>query len=244
MASVINVSALPEKWNRPKTSCPHDFNRELRIFSSLFCFKIAISDARRQLCLSYGVQRLPRCRLTYEVAGNKLLVLLALSGLISGLLVCALMPPGQQEAGLYCGVVFGSFLAVPLAISRILDSGILYSILKSLGLIVVTTTAYFFSFLTAFGVQRNFPQIVPASERWDMGTNEPASAIAFFVGGLVGGFLLFAGVIFLSRPWTGRNRREPTRRIGHLRTRDIRGFWTGCKECPRDLLAVGVLVET
>ena len=46
----------------------------------------------------------------------------------------------------------------------------------------------------------NFPQIVPSAERWDMGTREPASPIALFVGGLVGGFLIYAGVIFLSRP--------------------------------------------
>ena len=110
------------------------------------------------------------------------------------------MPPGQQQAGLYCGVVFGSFLATPLAISGILDSGILYSLFKALGLIAVSTAAYFLAYFTAFGIQMNFPQIVPSSERWDMGTYEPASAIALFVGGLVGGFLVFAGVIFLSRP--------------------------------------------
>jgi hypothetical protein len=138
--------------------------------------------------------------LTYEVAGNKLLVLLSLSGLISGLLTCALIPPGRQEAGLFCGVVFGSFLAIPLAISGILDSGILYSLLKSLGLIVVSTAAYSLAYFTAVGMQLNFPQIVPSAEQWDMGTDEPASVTALFVGGLVGGFLVFAGVIFLSRP--------------------------------------------
>lgn len=110
------------------------------------------------------------------------------------------MPPSQQEAGLYCGVVFGSFLAIPLAISGILDSGILCSLLKALGLIAVSTTAYFLACMTAIGTQLSSPQIVPSSERWDMGTNEPASAIALFVGGLVGGFLVFAGVIFSTRP--------------------------------------------
>jgi hypothetical protein len=128
-----------------------------------------------------------------------LLVLLALSGLSSGLLTCAFMPAGQ-EAGLYCGVVFGSFLAIPLAISGILDSGILYSLLKALGLITASTAAYFLACRTAIGMQLNFPQIVPSAERSDMSTPEPASLIALFVGGLVGGLLIFAGVIFLSRP--------------------------------------------
>lgn len=109
------------------------------------------------------------------------------------------MPPSQQEAGLYCGVVFGSFLTIPLAISGILDSGILYSLLKALGLIAVSTTAYFLACMTAIGTQLSSPQIVPSSERWDTGTNEPASGIALFVGGLVGGFLVFAGVIFSTR---------------------------------------------
>jgi hypothetical protein len=138
--------------------------------------------------------------LRYELAGNELLVLLPLSGLPSGLLTCAFMSPAQQEAGIYCGVVFGSFLAIPLATSGILDSGILYCVLKALGLIAVSTAAYFLACMAAIGMQLNFPQVVPRRERWDMGTNEPASAIALFVGGLVGGFLVFAGLIFLSRP--------------------------------------------
>jgi hypothetical protein len=134
-----------------------------------------------------------------EVVGNKLLVLLTLGGLISGLLTCALMSPGQDEAGLYCGVVFGTFLSVPLTILGILDSGILYTLLKALGLIVVSTAAYYLAFFTAFVTQLSFRQIVPSGEQWNMGTNEPASAIGLFVGGLVGGFLVFAGVMYLSR---------------------------------------------
>jgi len=145
--------------------------------------------------------------LPHEVAGNKLMVLLAFGGLVSGLLTSVLMAPGQQEAGLYCGAVFGSFLAVPLVISRILDAGILYSFLKALGLIVVSTAAYLFAYLTAFGVQLNFPQIVPNAERWDMGTAEPASPIALFVGGLVGGFLVFGAVMFFSPPEIGKGTR-------------------------------------
>jgi hypothetical protein len=109
------------------------------------------------------------------------------------------MPRGQDEAGLYCGVVFGTFLTVTLAMLGILDSGILYTILKALGLILVSTAAYALADFTASGIQMKFPQIVPRAERWDMGTNEPASWRALLVGGLVGGFLVFVGVIFLSR---------------------------------------------
>ncbi len=136
----------------------------------------------------------------YDVAGNKLIVLLTLGGLVSGLLTSALMYPNRQEAGLAPGVVFGAFLAIPLVISGILDSGKLYSLLKALGLIVVSTAAYFLAYVTAFELQLNFPQIVPRAERWDMGTYEPASPIALFVGGLVGGFLVFAGLMSLCRP--------------------------------------------
>lgn len=134
-----------------------------------------------------------------ELAGNKLAVLLALGGLVSGLLTSVLMYPDKQEAGFASAALFGSFLAFPLAISGILDSKVLFSLLKALGLIGVTTVAYFISFLTAFGVQLSVPQIVPSAEVWSMGNYEPASPIALFVGGLVGGFVVSAGVVFLSR---------------------------------------------
>lgn len=132
--------------------------------------------------------------LPYGVGGNKLVVFLALSGISSGLVTCAFMPPGEDVAGLYCGVVFGLLLAGPLVISRILDS-----LLRALGLIAVSTAAYFFAYSIAFWVQLDFPQIVPSAERWSMSTYEPASPIALFIGGLVGGLLIFAGLVFLSR---------------------------------------------
>ena len=135
------------------------------------------------------------------------MVLLALSGLSSGLLTCALMAPGRDEAGLSCGVVFGIFLAIPLAISRILGSGILESTLKGFGLIAVSTAAYFLAYMTAMGLQMDFPQIVPEAERWSMGNAESASPTALFVGGLVGGLLIFASVVFLAGPKLNKSAR-------------------------------------
>jgi hypothetical protein len=135
--------------------------------------------------------------------GYKLPLVLAACGFLSGMLTCALIPSGQQGPGLYCGIVFGSFLAIPLAMSRILDWG------KALALIALSTAAYFLAYIAAFWMQSTFPQIVPSSELGNMGTNEPASAIALFVGGLVGGFLVFAGVILLSRPEISKGARAP-----------------------------------
>jgi len=105
------------------------------------------------------------------------------------------MYPNGQEAGLFSGVVFGLFLAGCLALSKILDN-----LWRAVRLIAVATAAYFFSTLTAFAVQLCFPEIVPRGEQWSMGTREPASAVALFVGGLVGGFLVFGEVIFLFCP--------------------------------------------
>jgi hypothetical protein len=118
------------------------------------------------------------------------------------------MAPSQQEAGLSCGVVFGIFLATPLAISGILGSRILDSTLKWLGLIAVSSAAYYLAYMAAVGLQMNFPQIVPETERWDMGTAEPASPTALFVGGLVGGFLIFVSVVFLAGPRLNKGARS------------------------------------
>lgn len=139
------------------------------------------------------------------------MTLLALSGLLSGLLTCVYLPPDREEAGLYCGVVFGFFFAVPLAISGILGTRIMSSLLRALGLIAISTAAYLLASFMAIGIQMNFPQIVPSNERWDMSTNEPASATALFIGGLIGGFLVFTGLVFLSRPEA--NKRTYARRI-------------------------------
>jgi hypothetical protein len=121
-------------------------------------------------------------------------VFLALGGLASGLLTGILMYP-REEAGWFGGTTFGVFLVVPL-----LATGILRNTIKALGLIGVTTFAYVFSYLITFGLQIILPGIVPSSEQWDMGTNEPAAPAALFVGGLVGAFLVFFAVISLCQP--------------------------------------------
>ena len=74
--------------------------------------------------------------------------------------------------------------------------GILHNLWKAAVLIVVTTAAYFFAFEVAFGLQLEHPDIVPKAEQW----REPASPIALFVGGLVGGFIVFGALIILFRP--------------------------------------------
>jgi hypothetical protein len=101
----------------------------------------------------------------------------------------------REEAGWFGGTTFGVFLVVPL-----LATGILRNTIKALGLIGVTTFAYVFSYLITFGLQIILPGIVPSSEQWDMGTNEPAAPAALFVGGLVGAFLVFFAVISLCQP--------------------------------------------
>jgi hypothetical protein len=128
------------------------------------------------------------------MVGNRLAVLLALCGLTSGLLTDILMYP-QEEAGLLSGALFGLFLVVPLVVT-----GVLRNPAKALGLIGVTTVAYFLSFTVAFGLQLHHPELAPSAERWDMSTNEPAAPAALFVGGLVGGFILFSAALFLCQP--------------------------------------------
>lgn len=135
----------------------------------------------------------------YEIGGKKIVMLLALSGLLSGLLTCVYLPPDREEAGLYCGVLFGFFFAVPLAISGILGTGIISNLLRVLGLIAISAAAYLLASFIAIGIQMGFPQIVPSNERWDMSTEEPASATALFIGGLIGGLIVFTGLVFLSR---------------------------------------------
>jgi hypothetical protein len=65
------------------------------------------------------------------------MVLLPLMWIVSGLLTSVLVYPGGQEAPLFSGAIFGSFLAGCLAISGILDS-----LGKAAVLIAVTTAVY------------------------------------------------------------------------------------------------------
>lgn len=134
-----------------------------------------------------------------ENTGNNTIVLLALTGLVSGLLTSIFTLPNGDEAGLMSGVIFGLLLTGCLAIS-----GVVPSVWRALGMIVVTTAAYSLSLFIAIGLQMKNPQMVPSAELWDMGTNEPASPIALFFGGLVGGFLVLGAVAFFFRPGIGK----------------------------------------
>jgi hypothetical protein len=125
--------------------------------------------------------------------GNRLTWLLPLAGLLSGLLTSLLLLPNGDAP--FAGIFFGLSLAGALALSGILDS-----ISKGVGLTVVTTVAYWCADFVAFAVQLHFRQIVPVAERWDMGTSEPGSAGALFVGGLVGGLIVFGALVLLFRP--------------------------------------------
>jgi hypothetical protein len=96
---------------------------------------------------------------------------------------------------MFNGIVFALFLTGCLGIL-----GILHSYWKAAALIVITTAAYCFADYVAFGLQLQHPDIVRQAERGDMGSAEPASAIALFVGGLVGGFIVFSALMILFRP--------------------------------------------
>lgn len=98
----------------------------------------------------------------------------------------------QEEAGFLCGVIFGVCLVVSLVVT-----GVLRNPITAVLLVVVSAAAYVAAYLTAFGMQLHHPELVAPTERWDMGTPEPAGPIALFAGGLVGGFLLFLGVDLL-----------------------------------------------
>jgi hypothetical protein len=135
-----------------------------------------------------------------DAVGKTLVVYLALTGLASGLLTCLLMDPRGQQAGTYTGPLFGVLLAGPLLQYKVIDR-----FWKAVGLVVGTTLAYPCSLYAAIGFQMRFPQIVPKNEHWDMGTGEPASPVALFVGGLVGGFVVFSAVAFSCRRSSGQS---------------------------------------
>lgn len=114
---------------------------------------------------------------------------LPLSGFVSGLVTSVLT---RRADHMLNGIVFALFLACCLGIL-----GILHSYWKAATLIVITTAAYFIAYGAAFGIQLQFPDIVRQAERGDMGSSEPASPIALFVGGLVGGFIVLDALMIL-----------------------------------------------
>jgi len=140
-----------------------------------------------------------------------MIVLLVLTGLVSGLLTSIFTLPNGTEAGFMSGMIFAVLLTACLAIW-----GIVPSVWKAWGIILVVTAAYAVALYTAVGIQMRYPQIVPTAEQWDMGTNEPASPIALFLGGLVGGFLVLGAVAFFCRPGISRGTLARTALLGAL----------------------------
>jgi hypothetical protein len=101
--------------------------------------------------------------------------------------------PGPQQASAYTGVIFGLSLTGPLLLYGVLDK-----YWKALGLILLTTIAYPCSVYAAIGLELGFPQFIPENEQWSMSRSDPSSP-ALFVGGLVGGLIVFSTVAFFCR---------------------------------------------
>lgn len=158
---------------------------------------------------------------------NEFVAFLVLTGLISGVCTYTLMPYHEGDPGLFRGVVFGSFLAIALGTSGILDTRILYAHLKALGIIVASTAAYFCAYFAAFFVAGFLPRILLRASlhnasvrflteilfrasRYIAKGDEPAP-IALFVGGLIGGFVMFSVVMCLCR--SGMSTRARARRV-------------------------------
>jgi hypothetical protein len=144
-----------------------------------------------------------------EYTANKMLVLLGLTGLVSGLVTSIFTLPAGDEAGFMSGMIFGSLLTGSLAIS-----GVVPSVWKAQGMIVVATVAYALSLFTAICIHWGYPQIVRSTEKWDVAIDEAASPIALFVGGLIGGFLVLGAVALFLRPGIGKGAVMMTASLG------------------------------
>ncbi len=125
--------------------------------------------------------------------GNKLVVALGLCGLASGIVTCAFIYPDAHANGMSPGIIFGIFLAIPLALLRILN------FLEAVVLVVYSFAIYLVAFFTAFVFQLTVPGTVPEADLWSMSHGETPAPIPLFIGGLIGGFVLFAAVMFVAR---------------------------------------------
>lgn len=130
--------------------------------------------------------------LTDEVVGNKLVVALGLCGLASGIVTCAFVYPDDHANGVSPGIIFGIFLIIPLALFRIL------SLLKAVVLAVYSFAIYCVAFCSAFAFQLIFRGLVPEADMWTMGHDERAAPTSLFIGGLIGGLVLFAAVMLVA----------------------------------------------
>jgi len=124
--------------------------------------------------------------------GTRLVVALGLCGVASGIITCAFIYPQDNANGISPGVIFGISLAVPLTFLRIVD------LLKALLLVVYSAAIYVIAIVTAIFVQMKYPQLVPEADLWNMGNGETPALIPLFIGGFIGGLLLFAVVTYAS----------------------------------------------
>lgn len=128
-----------------------------------------------------------------ETLSNTTIVVFGVAGLASGLATAASLYPYSDQAGLFCGFMFGFFLVICLLIS-----GIPISPVRAALLIAAVAVAYFFAVLGATYLQMFVPAIVPRNEQWNMGTQEPASPIALLFGGFIGGYIVFDATLLWS----------------------------------------------
>jgi hypothetical protein len=127
------------------------------------------------------------------------MVLLALSGLASGMISSVSTYPTGQANDLSPGFVFGFVLVLCLAFPAILN-GPLKGLLKAVAMIVVSVAAYFFSFQAAVGLQLVSPQMVASGEL----NHERPSPVALCFGGFVGGLIVFSAAMLLLAPRISR----------------------------------------
>jgi hypothetical protein len=127
-----------------------------------------------------------------EVVGNKLVVALGLCGLASGIVTCAFIYPQDYANAISPGVIFGICLAAPLALLRIVD------FLKALLLVFYSTAIYLVTDFITTAIEFKYRLPVPESHLWNVPNDWTPAPISLFIGGFIGGLLLFAVVLFAS----------------------------------------------
>ncbi len=120
-------------------------------------------------------------------SGRKVFLSISLAGLLSALCTVffTAIGPGVYLAGFF----FGAGVTLPLIRSKILNQR------PAFYLLTVVIFAQLSSVLAAFFVQSHLT--LPNAATWSMGHTETLSPISLFVGGLVGGFLVFGEALYL-----------------------------------------------
>jgi hypothetical protein len=114
----------------------------------------------------------------------KVTLSLLFAGTFSGLLSSCANLDGQLLAMVVPGVVFGVLVSICFV-----ASGIGNTLSKLIRVVLLTTVAYIAAILAAGATQLFLP-----GEQWSMGHHTTVSLPALFVAGMLGGFLVLAGV--------------------------------------------------